>query len=104
MSTPTSISTRRSWRRWHNHVRVLGIDCGSARTGYGVIESDGAAHRMVAAGVICTNVKWPFERRLLQIAGDLRSLIREHAPGSGAVEGVFYSTNVKTALKLAHVR
>jgi len=85
-------------------VRVLGIDCGSARTGYGVIESDGAQHRMVAAGVIRTDVKSPFERRLLQIAGELRGLIRQHAPGSGAVEGVFYSTNVKTALKLAHVR
>ncbi|SPF37507.1 component of RuvABC resolvasome, endonuclease [Candidatus Sulfopaludibacter sp. SbA4] len=85
-------------------MRVLGIDCGSARTGYGVIESDGAQHRMVAAGVIRTDVKSPFERRLLQIAGELRGLIRQHAPGSGAVEGVFYSTNVKTALKLAHVR
>ncbi|SPE34447.1 Crossover junction endodeoxyribonuclease RuvC [Candidatus Sulfopaludibacter sp. SbA6] len=59
---------------------------------------------MVAAGVIRTNAKWPFEKRLLEIAGALRDLIREYAPGFGAVEGVFYSTNVKTALKLAHVR
>jgi crossover junction endodeoxyribonuclease RuvC len=85
-------------------VRVLGIDCGSARTGYGVIESDGAVHRMVAAGVIVTSAKSPFERRLAEIAGGLRSLIREHAPASGAVEEVFYAVNVKTALKLAHVR
>jgi crossover junction endodeoxyribonuclease RuvC len=85
-------------------VRFLGIDCGSERTGYGVIESNGAEHRMVAAGVIRTNVKWPFEKRLLEIAGGLRTLIREHAPECGAVEGIFYSANVKTALKLAHVR
>jgi len=85
-------------------VRVLGIDCGSERTGYGVIDSDGAEHRMLAAGVIRTSPKWPFEKRLLEIAGGLRSLVREHHPESGAVEGVFYSTNVKTALKLAHVR
>jgi crossover junction endodeoxyribonuclease RuvC len=85
-------------------VRVLGIDCGSARTGYGVIESDGSEHRMVAAGVIRTDTKSPFEQRLLEIAGVLRALIREHAPAYGAVEGVFYSTNAKTALKLAHVR
>jgi crossover junction endodeoxyribonuclease RuvC len=83
---------------------VLGIDCGSERTGYGVIDSDGAEHRLLACGVICTDTKWPFERRLLEIAGGLRSLIREHRPESGAVEGVFYSANVKTALKLAHVR
>jgi crossover junction endodeoxyribonuclease RuvC len=85
-------------------VRVLGIDCGSERTGYGVIESNGADHRMLAAGVIRTNPKWPFEKRLLEIAEGLRRLIREHAPEAGAVEEVFFSANVKTALKLAHVR
>ena len=59
---------------------------------------------MVAAGVIRTYTKWSFERRLLVIATGLRKLIQEHAPGFAAVEGVFYSANVKTALKLAHVR
>ena len=85
-------------------MRVLGIDCGSERTGYGVIDSDGADHRLLACGVIRTNTKSPFEKRLLEIATGLRSLIHEHHPESGAVEGVFYSANVKTALKLAHVR
>jgi crossover junction endodeoxyribonuclease RuvC len=85
-------------------VRVLGIDCGSARTGYGVIESDGAEHRMVAAGAIRTDTKSPFAERLLEIGQGLRRLIREHKPESAAVEDVFYSANVKTALKLAHVR
>jgi crossover junction endodeoxyribonuclease RuvC len=85
-------------------VRVLGIDCGSERTGYGVIDSDGSRHRLLAAGVIRTNTKETFERRLLVIAGGLRQVIGEHAPECAAVEGVFYSANVKTALKLAHVR
>jgi len=85
-------------------VRVLGIDCGSQRTGYGVIESDGLQHRMVAAGVISTDRKAPFEQRLLAIAGGLRRLIEEQRPEAAAVEDVFYSANVKTALKLAHVR
>jgi crossover junction endodeoxyribonuclease RuvC len=85
-------------------VRVLGIDCGSAVTGYGVIESNGAQHRMVAAGVIRTDTKRPFETRLLAIARGLRALIQEHAPDAAAVEEVFFSANVKTALKLAHVR
>jgi len=85
-------------------VRVLGIDCGSQRTGYGVIDSDGRDHTIVAAGVIRTNARWPFEKRLLAIAGGLRGLIRQHSPELAAVEGVFYSANVKTALKLAHVR
>jgi crossover junction endodeoxyribonuclease RuvC len=85
-------------------VRVLGIDCGSARTGYGVIESDGAVHRLLVAGVIRTSPKSPFEFRLLEIATGLRELIRNHAPQSAAVEGVFHAVNVQTALKLAHVR
>jgi len=85
-------------------VRVLGIDCGSARTGYGIIDSDGSRHRMVAAGVIRTSTQWPFERRLLAIATELRALLRAHAPEAAAVEGVFHSANVQTALKLAQVR
>jgi crossover junction endodeoxyribonuclease RuvC len=83
---------------------VLGIDCGSARTGYGVIESDGCTHRMLAAGVIRTSPKRPFPERLLEIASGLRVLIRLHLPEAAAVEEVFYAVNVKTALKLAHVR
>lgn len=59
---------------------------------------------MLAAGVIRTSAKWSFEKRLLEIAVELRRLIREYGPESGAVEGIFYSANVKTALKLAHVR
>jgi crossover junction endodeoxyribonuclease RuvC len=85
-------------------VRVLGIDCGSARTGYGVIESDGRDHRMLAAGAIRTDTKAPFEKRLLEIACGLRRLIGEHLPEAAAVEEVFHAVNVKTALKLAHVR
>lgn len=59
---------------------------------------------MIVAGVIRTDTKSPFEKRLLEIAGGLRQLIGEHTPESAAVEEVFYSANVKTALKLAHVR
>ena len=95
---------RRSWRLWRKAVRVLGIDCGSEKTGYGVIDSDGLSHRMIAAGVIRTDTKWAFERRLLEIATGLRKLIADHAPEAAAVEGVFHSVNAKTALKLAHVR
>lgn len=85
-------------------MRVLGIDCGSARTGYGVIESDGSIHRLLVSGVIRTNTKSPFEQRLLEIATGLRGVIRTHLPEAAAVEEVFFAANEKTALKLAHVR
>jgi crossover junction endodeoxyribonuclease RuvC len=85
-------------------MRVLGIDCGVERTGYGVIESDGRTHRLLVAGVIRTSPRDPLEARLLQIAQGLRQAISLHAPVSAAVEEVFHAVNVKTALKLAHVR
>src|SRR5215475_9584632 len=82
----------------------MGIDCGSETTGYGVIESDGADHRLVATGAIRTSPKSPFEKRLAEIAAGLRQVIRDYSPESAAVEEVFHAVNVKTALKLAHVR
>jgi crossover junction endodeoxyribonuclease RuvC len=85
-------------------VRVLGIDCGTERTGWGVIESDGRRHSIVAHGTIRLSVRDPLETRLATIAAGLRSILAEHCPECAAVEEVFYSQNVKTALKLAHVR
>jgi len=85
-------------------VRVLGIDCGTERTGWGVIDSDGRRHRVVAHGVIKLSSRDSLATRLAEIAGVLRGLLGTHAPDAAAVEEVFYSQNVKTALKLAHVR
>jgi crossover junction endodeoxyribonuclease RuvC len=85
-------------------MRVLGIDCGSERTGYGAIESDGRTHRLLGTGTIVTSPKQPFETRLLEIASGLRARIVEFQPDAIAIEEVFYAVNVKTALKLSHVR
>ncbi len=85
-------------------MRILGIDCGSERTGYGVIDTDGRTHRMTTSGVIRTSPKTPFNVRLLEIARGLRDVIAEFSPEAAAVEEVFHSHNPKTAIKLAHVR
>jgi crossover junction endodeoxyribonuclease RuvC len=85
-------------------MRILGIDCGTEHTGYGLIESDGRSHRMIAAGCIDTSPKHPLETRLLAIAQGLRQVIHAHLPEAAAVEEVFYAQNVKTALKLSHAR
>jgi crossover junction endodeoxyribonuclease RuvC len=85
-------------------VRIIGIDCGSERTGYGVIDSNGKKHSLVAAGVIRTSPKDPFPERLRTIYRAIRKLMEEYTPEAVAVEDIFYAANVKTALKLAHVR
>jgi crossover junction endodeoxyribonuclease RuvC len=85
-------------------MRVLGIDCGTERTGFGIIDSDGLVHRMVIAGVIRTSPRDHLSHRLCVIAQGLRSIIAEHHPELGAIEEVFHAVNVKTALKLCHVR
>ncbi len=85
-------------------MRVFGIDCGTERTGYGVIDSDGRTHRMVAAGCITSSARDPLELRLLHIAAELRRLLSEHNPDSAAIEEVFFAVNAKSALKLSHVR
>jgi crossover junction endodeoxyribonuclease RuvC len=85
-------------------MRVLGVDCGTERTGWGVIESDGRRHSVIAHGVIRLSAKNPLPGRLATIAAALRDLLTMHTPECAAVEEVFFSQNVKTALKLAHVR
>ncbi|MFN0105205.1 MAG: crossover junction endodeoxyribonuclease RuvC [Bryobacteraceae bacterium] len=85
-------------------MRVLGIDCGSERTGFGVIESDGRTHSLIAADVIVTSPKKPLAERLLAIATGLRQAIAAFQPEAAAVEGVFHAVNTQTAIKLAHVR
>jgi len=85
-------------------MRILGIDCGTERTGWGVIESDGRRHSVLGHGVIKTKLRDPLELRLQCIAAGLRGILETHRPEAAAVEGLFFSQNVKTALKLAHVR
>ena len=85
-------------------MRILGVDCGTEFTGYGVIESDGRTHRLVEAGVIRTRARDALTVRLQGIASGLREVIESWAPESAAVEEVFHAVNTKTALKLAHAR
>jgi len=84
--------------------RVLGIDCGSSKTGYGVIDVKGRAAQVVASGVILASARLSFPERLKKIGDELGRLIETHSPDAVAVEEVFYSVNVKSALKLGQVR
>jgi crossover junction endodeoxyribonuclease RuvC len=85
-------------------LRILGIDCGTERTGYGLIESDGKRHSAIAFGVLKTSAREPMPDRLCAIARGLREVMIAHAPQAAVIEQVFAARNQQSALKLAQVR
>ena len=85
-------------------MRVLGIDPGTAITGYGVIEGEGDDLVVLAYGVITTPAHQPLAQRLQQIYRQLQALIAKWQPHSAAVEELFFSKNARTALAVGHAR
>ena len=85
-------------------MRVLGIDCGSRITGYGVVDTSGADCILVRCGVIRSRTSDPLALRLKGIHAGIIEIIRELGPDVAAFESLFYSNNVQSALKLGHVR
>jgi len=86
-------------------MRVLGIDCGTEYTGYGVVELEDSGRLVcLISGAIKLSAREPLPRRLSRISQRLAEIIREHQPDNVAIEDVFYALNVKSALKLGQVR
>jgi crossover junction endodeoxyribonuclease RuvC len=89
-------------------MRVLGIDCGTEVTGYGVVETLEKARqsRLVcrSLGAIRLSKSEPLPKRLAQVFGELNDALDRWQPDVVAIEEVFYSVNVKSALKLGQVR
>jgi len=86
------------------NLRVLGIDCGSQITGFGIVDSDGDRHQLVCSGVIRLPTKDPFSRKLLRIQQEIENLLETYGPGTLAVEDQFYLSNFKSVLKLGQVK
>ena len=86
-------------------MRVLGIDCGTEYTGYGVVDqADSGELHCLAMGAIRLSPREPMPRRLERIYAELSDLIARQRPEMVAIEDVFYAVNVKSALKLGQVR
>jgi crossover junction endodeoxyribonuclease RuvC len=85
-------------------MRVLGIDCGSRITGYGVIDSDGADCVLVQCGAIRVSSHETLAVRLKAIHLGIAGVIRDLQPQAAAFENIFFAKNVQSALKLGHVR
>ena len=92
------------WPNLVETLRILGIDPGSRKTGYGLIENTGNRIRHLASGCIRLNAKHPLSDRLSILSRELEQLIEEFRPDCGVVEKIFFAKNAQSALTLGHAR
>lgn len=83
---------------------ILGLDPGTASTGFGVISVIGNRLRALEYGVIETAAGVPAEQRLEKIFGETKDLLDRHQPSATAVESLFFNANVRTALAVGQAR
>lgn len=83
---------------------ILGIDPGTATTGFGVVEKEKGKLSMVDYGVISTLAGVEMGKRLVMLADDLDQLIKAHKPDAIAVEKLYFATNVTTAMAVSQAR
>jgi crossover junction endodeoxyribonuclease RuvC len=83
---------------------VLGIDPGTASTGYGVVRGTGSRLHAVADGVIETRAGTPLERRLADIHERVGELLDTHRPEALAIEELYFGVNVRTAFAVGQAR
>jgi crossover junction endodeoxyribonuclease RuvC len=85
-------------------IRIIGIDPGLRRTGWGIIESDGVRLSYIASGLITSDAADELAYRLRALFEGLSSVILAHAPREAAVEETFVNENAKATLKLGQAR
>jgi crossover junction endodeoxyribonuclease RuvC len=83
---------------------VLGIDPGTASTGFGVVESAGPRLRLLADGVISTRPGVALERRLAEIHARVGELLDSHEPEAIAIEELYFGANARTAFAVGQAR
>jgi len=85
-------------------MRILGIDPGLERTGWGVIETEGSRLSFLAAGVILSKASEPMATRLNRIDSELSAIVEKWKPESAAIEETFVNKNAASSLKLGQAR
>ena len=85
-------------------LRILGIDPGSRKTGYGLIEHYGNKSIHLDSGFIKLNEKDTLSERLFALSRELGKIIDRLNPNCGAIEKIFYAKNAQSALSLGHAR
>lgn len=85
-------------------LRILGIDPGSRRTGFGVVDRHGSRTRSVAFGVISCPQSMSVPERLARLATELRGVIDEHRPDVAVLESLYHGVNSRSLIVLAQAR
>src|ERR1700744_4157602 len=85
-------------------IRILGLDPGLARMGWGAIALDGTRLTHIAHGVIVTKTSVGLGARLMALHAELNAVIAAHAPHAMAVEQAFVAKDPSAALKIGHAR
>jgi crossover junction endodeoxyribonuclease RuvC len=85
-------------------IRILGIDPGTATTGWAVIEEIKKIPRLIACGCVNTSKFHSDADRLVEIGRDIVSLIKKYQPDEAAIEDLFFFKNLKTAITVAQAR
>lgn len=85
-------------------IKILGIDPGIARLGWGIVEETRQATRAITFGCFETQKILPHHQRLLAIHKELIKIIKKYKPDKAAIEQLFFSKNVKTALAVGEAR
>ncbi len=83
---------------------IIGIDPGSRKTGYGIIENLNNCNHYLGSGVIVLNESTSLAKRLLILNDQLDEVIQKFRPDSGSIEAIFFAKNVKSVLILGHAR
>ncbi len=86
------------------NLRVLGIDPGTATTGWAILEEADGKILAIAYGHISTSPKKTEEERLIEISDDLKKIIDKHHPQEAAVEKLFFFKNQKTVMQVSQAR
>lgn len=85
-------------------MRIIGIDPGTGILGFGVIDARGGRMKLVTAGVIRTPAHTPLPERLEEIYNGLTEIVAETKPDVMAIEKLFFSRNITTAISVAQAR
>jgi len=85
-------------------MKIIGIDPGTGILGFGVIDVEQDKYKLVTAGVITTPAHTPLDERLEEIFDGLTNIIAETKPDVMAIEKLFFSQNVTTAMSVSHAR